>query len=391
LSRTTRTQVGIVGAGPAGLLLARLLELAGIDSVVVENRDREYVRARQRAGVIEHRIGELLREAEVGARLDRQGLVHDGIHLQFAGERHHVNFRELTGRTVTVYAQTEIVKDLMDAREAGGLPLEFDVTDTAVADVATDRPVLSYVDASGDARRVECDVIAGCDGFHGVSRAAVPGRTEWQRDFPYAWLGILADVPPSTDELIYARHDNGFALHSLRSPTVSRLYLQVPVDESVDNWPHDRIWAELATRFALPGWELKAGPITDVSITPMRVFATSPMRHGNLFLAGDSAHIVPPTGAKGLNLALADAALLARAIIASLKEGRDDLLAAYSDTRQHQIWRAVHFAVWMTEMLHVPPNADAMTAQLQLSQLRYVVSSMPMATTLAENYTGIPW
>jgi p-hydroxybenzoate 3-monooxygenase len=387
----TRTQVGIVGAGPAGLLLARLLELAGIDSVVVENRDERYVRARQRAGVIEHRIGDLLREAEVGARLDKLGLVHDGIYLQFAGERHHVNFRELTGRTVTVYAQTEIVKDLIDARHASDLPLKFEVSDTAVADVDTDRPVLRYVDSTGAAQRVECDIIAGCDGFHGISRAAVPGRTEWQRDFPYAWLGILADVPPSTDELIYSRHEHGFALHSLRSPTVSRLYLQVPPDESLDNWPHDRIWAELATRFAVPGWTLETGPITDVSITPMRVFATSPMRHGNLFLAGDSAHIVPPTGAKGLNLALADAALLATAITAKVKEGRTDLLDAYSDTRQGQIWRAVHFAVWMTEMLHTRPDADAIAAELQLSQLRYVVSSTAMATTLAENYTGIPW
>ena len=387
----TRTQVGIVGAGPAGLLLARLLELAGVDSVVVENRDREYVRARQRAGVIEHRVADLLRQARVGERLDRLGLVHDGIHLQFDGERHHVNFRELTGRTVTVWAQTEIVKDLMDAREASGLPLEFEVSDTTVSDVDTDRPVLGYVDAAGDQQRVECDLIAGCDGFHGISRAAVPGRREWQRDFPYAWLGILADVPPSTDELIYARHDNGFALHSLRSPTVSRLYLQVPPDESLEHWPHDRIWAELATRFALPGWELKPGPITDVSITPMRVFATAPMRHGNLFLAGDSAHIVPPTGAKGLNLALADAALLADAIVARVRDGRDDLLAAYSPTREQHVWRAVHFAVWMTEMLHVNPAADAMAAPLQLAQLRYVVSSTAMATSLAENYTGIPW
>ncbi|HVV23484.1 MAG TPA: 4-hydroxybenzoate 3-monooxygenase [Pseudonocardiaceae bacterium] len=387
----TRTQVGIVGAGPAGLLLARMLELAGIDSVVVENRDREYVRARQRAGVVEQRVADLLRDARVGDRLDRQGLVHDGIYVQFAGERHHVDFRELTGRTVTVYAQTEIVKDLMDAREASGLPLEFEVSDTTVSDVDGDLPVLSYVDKAGDRHRVECDMIAGCDGFHGISRAAVPGRQEWQRDFPYAWLGILADVPPSTDELIYARHDNGFALHSLRSPTVSRLYLQVAPDESLDNWPHDRIWAELATRFALPGWELKPGPVTDVSITPMRVFATTPMRHGNLFLAGDSAHIVPPTGAKGLNLALGDAAFLAKAMIASLRDGRRDLLDAYSATREQQVWRAVHFAVWMTEMLHVNQDADPMAAQLQLAQLRYVVTSRAMATSLAENYTGIPW
>lgn len=385
----TRTQVGIVGAGPAGLLLARLLERAGIDSVVVENRDEEYVRARQRAGVIEHRIGDLLRDADVGARLDRLGLVHNGIHLQFAGERHHVDFRELTGRTVTVYAQTEIVKDLIDARKAAGLPLEFEVSDTTVSDVDT-KPVLAFVDSTGNARRVECDIIAGCDGFHGISRASVPDRTEWQRDFPYAWLGILADVPPSTDELIYSRHDNGFALHSLRSPTVSRLYLQVAPDESVDNWSHDRIWSELATRFALPGWELKTGPITDVSITPMRAFVTTPMSHGKLFLAGDASHIVPPTGAKGLNLALADAALLANAITAFF-QGRPESLAAYSETRRRHVWRAVHFAVWMTEMLHVKPEADEMDAELQLAQLRYVVNSQAMATSLAENYTGIPW
>ncbi|HEX5406461.1 MAG TPA: 4-hydroxybenzoate 3-monooxygenase [Pseudonocardiaceae bacterium] len=384
----TRTQVGIVGAGPAGLLLARLLELAGVDSVVVENRDQGYVRARQRAGVIEHRIAELLRQAGVGARLDQLGLVHDGIYLQFAGERHHIDFRALTGRTVTVWAQTEIVKDLIDARVASDLPLEFEVTDTAVS-LSSDRPVLSYVDSAGAAQRVECDIIAGCDGFHGISRAAVPGRTEFQRDFPYAWLGILADVPPSTDELIYSRHERGFALHSLRSPTVSRLYLQVQPDESVANWSHDRIWDELAVRFALPGWELKSGPITDVSITPMRMFTTAPMRHGRLLLAGDSAHIVPPTGAKGLNLALADAALLATAIIAFVRDGRSDLLDAYSDARQRHIWRAVHFAVWMTEMLHVRP--DALDNELQLAQLRYVVSSTAMATSLAENYTGIPW
>ncbi|HEY0805504.1 MAG TPA: 4-hydroxybenzoate 3-monooxygenase [Pseudonocardiaceae bacterium] len=380
--------MGIVGAGPAGLLLARLLERDGIDSVVVENRSREYVQARQRAGVIEQRIAELLRQAGVGERLDRLGLVHNGIYLQFDGERHHIDFHELTGRTVTVYAQTEIVKDLVAARTASGQPIEFEVTDTAVADVDTDRPVLSFVDASGQARKLACDVIAGCDGFHGISRDAVPGRTEWHRDFPHAWLGILADVPPSTDELIYANHPNGFALHSLRSPTVSRLYLQVPPDESLDNWPHQRIWDELATRFALPDWTLRPGPITDVSITPMRAFVTSPMRHGRLFLAGDAAHIVPPTGAKGLNLALADAALLAEAISRFVHKGDPDLLDAYSSGRERQVWRAVHFAVWMTEMLHAAPGGDPMTAQLQSAQLRYVVSSRAAATSLAENYTG---
>lgn len=384
----TRTQVGIVGAGPAGLLLARLLDQHGIDTVVVENRDRAYVEARQRAGVVEHRVADLLRRAEVGERLDREGLVHGGIHLQFAGRRHHLDFQDLVGRTVTVYAQTEIVKDLLVARTGAGLPLEFDVSGTAVSDVDTNRPVLSYVDHAGVSQRVHCDLIAGCDGFHGVSRAAVPNPTVWQRDYPFAWLGILADVPPSTDELIYANHPHGFALHSLRSPTVSRLYLQVPPDETVDNWPHDRIWAELATRFALDGWELKEGPITDVSITPMRAFASDPMRYGNLFLAGDAAHIVPPTGAKGLNLALADAALLAEAIVARYREGRTDLLDAYSDTRRAGVWRAVHFATWMTEMLHVRPDADPMDLALQRAQLEYVVASRAMATSLAENYTG---
>jgi len=375
----TRTQVGIVGAGPAGLLLGRLLTLQGIDCVIVENRSRSYVEARQRAGVIEHRIADLLRSAGVGARLDRLGLVHNGIYLQFDGERHHVDFKELTGRTVTVYAQTEIVKDLL----ATDLPVSFEVTDTRVDPTGS---VLSYVDADGRAHEVTCDVIAGCDGFHGVSRAAVPGRNEWQRDFPYAWLGILADVPPSTDELIYANHPHGFALHSLRSPSVSRLYLQVPLDEALSAWPHERIWDELATRFALPGWTLQRGPITDVSITPMRVFVTTPMRHDRLFLAGDSAHIVPPTGAKGLNLALADAAALAEAITSFVRSGRSDLLDAYSGSREEHVWRAVHFAVWMTEMLHSPP--DPFAAELQRSQLRYVASSRAMATSLAENYTG---
>src|SRR5882757_10427519 len=384
----TRTQVGIVGAGPAGLLLSHLLALRGIDSVLVENRTRAYCEARQRAGVLEDASVTLLRDAGLAGRLDREGLEHGGIYLQFAGERHHIDFRTLIGRTVTVYAQTEVVKDLIAARLAAGGQLEFDLSGTEVDALGTDSPVLRYTSADGTRHVVTCDAIAGCDGFHGICRPAVPAGvlTVWERDYPYAWLGILADVPPSTDELIYARHPDGFALHSLRSPTVSRLYLQVPPDESLAAWPHERIWDELATRFALPGWTLRRGPITDVSITPMRVFVTTPMRHGRLFLAGDSAHIVPPTGAKGLNLALADAAALAEAITSFVRSGRSDLLDAYSGSREEHVWRAVHFAVWMTEMLHSPP--DPFAAELQRSQLRYVASSRAMATSLAENYTG---
>src|SRR6201999_2841837 len=248
---TSRTRVGIVGAGPAGLMLAQLLALRGIDSVIVENRTREYCEARQRAGMLEAGTVAALRAAGVGKRLDAEGLEHDGIYLQFRGERQHVNFRELVGRTVTVYAQTEIVKDLIGARLAAGATIEFSASSVAVSDITSDAPVLSYVDASGVAHEVTCDVIAGCDGFHGISRPLVPGLSVYERSYPYAWLGILADAAPTTDELIYSRHSSGFALYSMRSPEVSRLYLQVPVDESLDEWPDDRIWAELQTRFAL--------------------------------------------------------------------------------------------------------------------------------------------
>jgi p-hydroxybenzoate 3-monooxygenase len=385
-----RTQVGIVGAGPAGLLLSQLLALRGIDSVLVENRSRAYCEARQRAGVLEAGAADLLREAGVGARLDAEGLEHGGIYLQFAGERQHIDFRDLAGGTVTVYAQTEVVKDLIAARLAAGGQLEFEVRDTAVSGVDTDRPVLWYTTAAGARREVACDVIAGCDGFHGICRPAIPDGvgTVWQRDYPFAWLGVLADVPPSTDELIYARHEDGFALHSLRSPQVSRLYLQVDPDEDIAAWPDERIWAQLQRRFALPGWELKEGQILDKSITPMRSFVSAPMRHGRLFLAGDAAHIVPPTGAKGLNLALADVALLAEALEALLLRGDPEPAASYSDRCLRRVWRRTHFSAWMTSMLHVSPGADPMEAQLQLAQLRYVTASRPMAAALAENYTG---
>ncbi|MBO0808214.1 MAG: 4-hydroxybenzoate 3-monooxygenase [Actinobacteria bacterium] len=388
-----RTQVGIVGAGPAGLLLSHLLAQHGIESVLVEIRSRAYCEARQRAGVLEDGSVKLLREAGLAARLDAEGLEHGGIYLQFAGERHHIDFRDLAGgRTVTVYAQTEVVKDLITRRLADGGQLEFEVSDTAVAGLDTSSPVLSYTDAGGTRHEVTCDVIAGCDGFHGICRAAIPASllTVTEREYPYAWLGILAEVPPSTDELIYATHPDGFALHSLRTPQISRLYLQVAPDEDISAWPDDRIWAALQRRFALPGWQLKEGPVLDKSITPMRSFVATPMRYGQLFLAGDAAHIVPPTGAKGLNLALADVAVLADALVALLARGDHKLADAYSDACLNRVWRSTHFSWWMTTMLHRTPGADSMEAQLQLSQLRYVTTSRPAAATLAENYVGYP-
>src|SRR6266702_943494 len=375
-SRAVRTQVGIVGAGPAGLLLSHLLALRGIGSVIVEIRSRAYCEARQRAGVLESGSVQVLREAGLAARLDRHGLEHGGIYLQFGGQRRHLDFRDLTGRTVTVYAQTEVVKDLIAARIAAGGVIEFEVSDTEVDALDTDRPVLRYTRADGTRHEMECD--------------AIPARlqTVWETGYPYAWLGILAGVPPSTDELIYCHHPAGFALHSLRSPELSRLYLQVSPEEDIAAWPDDRIWDELQRRFALPGWELKEGPVLEKGITPMRSFVSSPMRHGRLFLAGDAAHIVPPTGAKGLNLAMADVTLLASALISLLAGGRSVLADAYSDSCLERVWRATHFSWWMTTMLHATPGAGSLEAQLQLSQLRYVTSSRAAATSLAENYVG---
>lgn len=387
-----RTQVGIVGAGPAGLLLSHLLAAGGIDSIVVEDRGRAYCEARQRAGVLEDGAVRLLRRAGLAGRLDTDGIEHGGIYLQFSGERHHIDFRELTGgRTVIVYAQTEVVKDLIARRLADGGAIEFEVTDTTVRDLETDHPVLGYTSADGTRHEVVCDAIAGCDGFHGICRDAIPEalRTATEREYPYAWLGILADVPPSTDELIYSSHERGFALHSLRSHTVSRLYLQVPPDEPLENWPDERIWEELALRFELPGWELKTGPVLEKGITGMRSFVSTPMRFGRLFLAGDASHIVPPTGAKGLNLAFADVAVLAPALDA-LVRGDARPAGAYSGTCLERVWRSTHFSWWMTTMLHLSPGADPMERQLQLAQLRYVVGSRAASTSLAENYTGYP-
>lgn len=387
-----RTQVGIIGAGPAGLLLSHLLALGGVDSVCVENRSRAYCEARQRAGMLESTTVELLRAVGLGSRLDAEGLEHDGIYVQFDGERHHLNFRELTGgRWVTIYAQTEIVKDLIAARTRAGAALEFEVRDTTADRLDSERPVLRYTDARGERHVVTCDAVAGCDGFHGITRRLIPagGLTMLaERGYPYAWLGILAAAPPSTDEVIYCRHDRGFALHSMRTPEVGRLYLQVPAGEDITRWPDERIWAELATRFALPGWSLASGPVLQKSVTPMRSFVAAPMRHGNLFLAGDAAHIVPPTGAKGLNLAVADVAALATALIRLTRDGDPGLADAYSDYCLERVWRSTHLSWWMTSMLHVVPGQDRFESELQLAQLRHLVSSRTAAAMLAETYTG---
>ncbi|HEU5387179.1 MAG TPA: 4-hydroxybenzoate 3-monooxygenase [Streptosporangiaceae bacterium] len=388
---SSRTQVGIVGAGPAGLLLSHLLALRGIDSIVVENRSRAYCEARQRAGLLEAGTVELLRAVGLGARMDAKGLEHGGIYLQFEGERHHLDFRDLTGgRWVTIYAQTEIVKDLIKTRLAAGAAIEFEVSDTEVGALDTDQPVLRFTDSAGTRHEVTCDAIAGCDGFHGICRDSMPAGLIQvaERAYPYSWLGILATVPPSSDELVYSRHEDGFALLTMRTPQVSRLYLQVPADEQIEGWPDDRIWAELRHRLTVPGWELKDGPITEKAVSPMRSFVASPMRYRRLFLAGDAAHIVPPTGAKGLNLAVADVALLAPALAALLLEDDPALADAYSDTALRRVWRCTHFSWWMTTMLH--QGGDDFDAQLQLSQLRWVASSEAGATGLAENYAGLP-
>ena len=388
-----RTQVGIIGAGPAGLLLSRILHVQGIDSVVLENRDRAYVEARIRAGILEDHTVQTLRDVGVGARLDREGLEHSGIHLQVPGERFHLDFPELCGRTVWVYGQTEVVKDLIAAQLDDGPPLLFEVSDVQPHDVGTESPRITFTDADGVAQELRCDVVVGADGFHGVSRpivtAATGGRV-WERVYPFAWLGILADAAPATDDLVYAWHPDGFALYSMRSPTVSRLYVQVDPTEKIEDWSDDRIWDALDTRLGLPGWSVNRGPITEKSVLPMRSFVSGPMRHGRLFLAGDAAHIVPPTGAKGLNLAVADVTLLATALVRLLQEKATDLVDGYSDTALRRIWRCTHFSWWMTSMLHTSPTGDDFDAQLQLSQLRRVFDSEAAQRELAENYTGLP-
>ncbi|GHC62305.1 4-hydroxybenzoate 3-monooxygenase [Streptomyces flavofungini] len=389
-----RTTVAIIGAGPAGLLLARLLDRAGIDSVVLESRDRAYVERRQRAGILEQGTADALRAAGAGARMDREGLVHTGIELRFDRRRHRVDFPSLTGgRSVTVYAQTEVCKDLIALRFRGGGPLLFGAEALAVEDADTASPRVRYRH-EGREGVLDCAYVAGCDGYWGVSRAAVPpalSRT-YERTYPYAWLGVLADVPPSHDELVYARHDRGFALLSMRSPTVSRLYLQVPAGARAADWSAAAVWDELDLRLATDdGWRLERGPITATSVTPMRSHVHEPMRHGRLFLAGDAAHIVPPTGAKGLNLAVGDVVTLARALVAHHGTGDPTGLDTYSATCLRRVWQAERFAYAMTAMLHRDPAATPFDDRLQRARLDRIAGSRAAATDLAESYTGLPF
>lgn len=413
-----RTRVAIVGAGPAGLLLGRMLDRAGVENVILERRDRAYCEARIRAGVLEQGTVDLLASLGVDARLREQGLVHGGIELRFGADGsererfgHRIAMDELTGgRSVTIYGQTEVVKDLIAARLADGGPLLFEAGVEAIERFRDGgRPRLIARDAAGERLEIDCEFIAACDGFHGVGRAAAGagggaaaragggarasasgGLAAREHVYPFAWLGILAEVAPSCEELIYAHHERGFALHSMRSPSVSRLYLQVPPDEDLAQWSDDRIWEELATRLALDGWTLESGPIVEKSITPMRSFVASPLRHGSLFLAGDAAHIVPPTGAKGLNLAAWDVRVLGEALIAALRDGSDSGLEHYSATALRRVWRAQDFSFWMTSLLHRDPaDRDGFTTDLQRSRLRYVTQSESAARSLAENYVGL--
>ncbi|MDI3409188.1 4-hydroxybenzoate 3-monooxygenase [Streptomyces cavernicola] len=389
------TSVAIVGGGPAGLLLARLLHRAGVDAVVLESRDRAYVECRQRAGILEQATVDALREAGAGARMDREGITHDGIELRFDRRAHRVDFPSLTGgRRVMVYAQTEVVKDLVALQLADGGPLLFEAEVRAVTGADTERPVVHYRHEGRD-HTLSCDYVVGCDGFHGVVKRAVPEavRSTYERVYPYSWLGVLAEAPPVYDELIYAHSERGFALASMRSPSVSRLYLQVPNGTDPGEWPDARIWDELDARLAVdaePGWKLERGPITAKSVLPMRSHVTEPMRYGRVLLAGDAAHIVPPTGAKGLNLAAADVVVVARALTARYRDGSTALLDSYSDTCLRRVWRAEHFSYFMTTTLHADPEQSPFDTRLQLSQLEQVSNSRHAAAELAENYTGLP-
>ena len=390
--RTLRTQVGIVGAGPAGLLLSHLLHQRGIESIVLENRSRDHVEQRVRAGVLEDATVRLFRETGLAERLDREALVHEGIELRFEGAGHRIALTELTGRSIWIYGQQEVVKDLIAARLGAGGEILFEA-DVRSGGIDASACTIRFTHR-GDETTLACDVIAGCDGFHGATRDAVPAGVlrAYHHEYPFAWLGILAAVAPSTDELIYASHERGFALHSLRSPEISRLYLQVAPDEDVERWPDDRIWEELRVRLSDDaGWTLRDGPVIEKGIALMRSFVVEPMQHGRVFLAGDAAHIVPATGAKGLNLAVHDVRVLSDALADHYRTGSDAALDAYTDHCLQRVWRVQEFSSSMSSMLHRLPDDDGgFTRRLQLARLRYTVSSESAARSLAENYVGLP-
>jgi p-hydroxybenzoate 3-monooxygenase len=388
-----RTQVGIIGAGPAGLMLSHLLHLQGIESVVLESRSREYVEQRVRAGVLEQGTVELLRETGLADRLDLEALIHHGIELRFDGSGHRIALTDLSGRSIWIYGQQEVVKDMIAARLGSGAVIRFDVADVEISGIDSSAPTIRFR-ANGEAKELTCDVVAGCDGFHGVSRDAIPAGVlrEFHREYPFAWLGILAAVAPSTDELIYAYHDRGFALHSLRSPEISRLYLQVRPEEDIGEWPDDRIWEELRARLASDdGWTLTDGPVIEKGIAAMRSFVVEPMQHGRLFLAGDAAHIVPATGAKGLNLAIHDVHVLAGALATWYRTGDTEEMDRYSERCLRRVWRVQGFSSFMSSMLHRLPDDDGFVRRLQRAQLAYVCGSTAAATSLAENYVGLPY
>jgi p-hydroxybenzoate 3-monooxygenase len=389
-----RTQVGIVGAGPAGLLLSHLLHLQGIESVVLEVRSREEIEATIRAGVLEHGTVKLLEDTGVGERMRREGFPHHGINLRFGGETHRIPLTELSGgKSIMVYAQHEVIKDLVAARLAAGGPIVFEAHDASLQDLETERPGIRYRDKGGAVHEIQCDYIAGCDGFHGVSRPSIPSRrrTDFTRTYPFGWFGILVEAPPATEELIYAHHERGFALVSTRSPQIQRLYLQCDPQDQTSHWPDARIWEELHARLAnREGWRLTEGRIFQKGVIAMRSHVVEPMRFGRLFLAGDAAHIVPPTGAKGLNLAVADVHVLAKALASFYKTKNTEGLDRYSETALKRVWRAEHFSWWMTSMLHRFHDDTPFQHRLQLAELAYVTSSKAKAMTLAENYVGLP-